>query len=221
MLAAEAETGRKLGVAYYRRFYPAWVRAKSLVDSGALGDLVLVRILLTSFWNMSPDDPKYWRVQKAFSGGGPLADIGSHRLDLLVDLADQPATVAAFAATRHHEWDAEDCCTIAMRMPCGAHAEAAIFGNASARRDEFEVFGTKGSALLLPLGTKVEIHLGKERSTEELPLHENVHYPLVDDFVRAVQCDGPVRCSGAEGAKTTRIIDAALLSAAQGCVVEL
>ena len=221
MLTAEAAAPGKLGVAYYHRFYPSWLRAKELAASGALGDVVAVRIMLSSFWRISPDDPKYWRVRRALSGGGPLVDIGTHRLDMLVDLLDEPEQVCAFMATRHHEWDVEDSCVIAMRMRNSVHAEAAVFGDVSMRRDEFEVLGTKGSVLLRPLGECIEVHRGGDCTAEELPLPENVHYPLVADFVRAVVENGLPACPGSEGIKTTRIVDAAIQSAEQCRVVSL
>jgi len=221
MLAAEAQTGRKLGVAYYRRFYPSWVRAKEIALSGGLGDIVAVRIILASYWNISPDDPKSWRLSKALSGGGPLADVGSHRLDLLVDLLGLPLSVAAYAATRHHDWDVEDCCILAMKMAGGAFAETAVFGNVGAWRDEFEIYGTQGAVLLRPFGSRMEILSGGKCTTDDLPPHENVHYPLIEDFVESVIGDRAPRCPAAEGAKTTRIMDAAFLSSEEGRTIDL
>ena len=37
MIAAAQANGVKLGVAYYRRFYPVLVRVKELIESGELG----------------------------------------------------------------------------------------------------------------------------------------------------------------------------------------
>ena len=222
MLAAEERSGRRLGCAYYRRYYPAWERAKEIAKSGALGDLVVVRIMLSSFWEIDPEDPKYWRVRRKYSGGGPLADIGSHRLDLLVDLLDTPAQVGAFMETRHHEdWDVEDCCILAMRMRGGVQAEAGIFGNVAERRDEFEVYGTRGAVLLPGLGTEVKTFIEGNGRSESLPLHKNVHYPLIEDFVRYVQTGRAMRSTGREGAKTTRVIDAAVRSAESSTIVLL
>jgi predicted dehydrogenase len=221
MLEAEAAAGQRLGVAYYRRFYPTWVRARQLAASGALGDVVSVRIWLTSFWRIPADDPKAWRLRPELAAAGPLADIGSHRLDLLVGLLDQPVSVAAFMATRHHDWQVEDAALVTMQMRCGAVAEAGVFANVGPRRDEFEVWGTEAAALLRPLDTTIEIVRGNETVTENLPPAANVHYPLVDDFVLAVETGSPLRCPGREGVKTTRIIEAALASAAEGRRIRL
>ncbi|HRU05549.1 MAG TPA: Gfo/Idh/MocA family oxidoreductase [Candidatus Brocadiia bacterium] len=221
MNAAAARANRRLGVAYYRRFYPAWVAAREVALSGRIGDIVGVRIWLGSFWDMRPSNPKYWRVQRAYSGGGPLADVGTHRLDLLVDLLGQPVELAAFASCRHHDWDVEDTCAILMRMACGAYATAHVCGDTRPPRDEFEIVGVKGWIHLPQLGDRLVVTGAESREEWTMPLAANVHAPLVEDFVSAVVDGTPLRCSGEEGAKTTRILDAAYRSAENGAMVRL
>ena len=59
----------------------------------------VVRIDLRGWYYPAPDDPKAWRVNKSQSGGGVLMDVGSHRLDLLVNFFGLPDTVAGRAKT--------------------------------------------------------------------------------------------------------------------------
>src|SRR5580693_8422011 len=44
MVRAAEESGRQFGVAYYRRFYPKVLRAKQLLDSGAIGKPVFAEL---------------------------------------------------------------------------------------------------------------------------------------------------------------------------------
>src|SRR5580693_4728236 len=44
MVRAAEESGRQFGVAYYRRFYPKVLRAKHLLDSGAIGKPVFAEL---------------------------------------------------------------------------------------------------------------------------------------------------------------------------------
>src|SRR5208282_769780 len=44
MVRTAEETGRTLGVAYYRRAYPKVLRAKQLLDAGAIGKPVLAEL---------------------------------------------------------------------------------------------------------------------------------------------------------------------------------
>jgi len=221
MNAAAAKAGRRLGVAYYRRFYPAWVAAREVALSGQVGDIVGVRMWLGSSWDLSPTNPKYWRVQKRFSGGGPLADVGTHRLDLLVDLLGQPEELAAFASCRHHGWDVEDACAILMRMKGGAYATAHVCGNTKPPRDEFEIVGAEGWIHLPQLGERLVVTRTESKEERTMPLADNVHAPLIEDFVSAALDGTPLRCSGEDGAKTTRILDAAYRSAESGALARL
>lgn len=218
MLDAEAKAGRKLGVAYYRRLYPAWRRAVEAARAGEIGGLVAARFLLTSFWGLSPENPKYWRVKKSLSGGGPFADIGTHRLDLLVELAGAPLSVAAFLDCREHAWDVEDTGAAAMRLPGQAHATAVVSGCAGARHDDFDIVGTEGAIFLPGLKETVIFEASGRKATENHPLPPNSHYPLLDDFVQAVLTGARPVCPGEEGAKTTRVLDAIYRSAARGTV---
>ena len=219
MIEAAAAAGRKLGVAYYRRFYPVWVRAKELAASGALGEIAAVRIAHGSFWDLRSDDPRPWRVVRKLSGGGPLADVGSHRLDLLVDLLGLPKTVSALADCRRHDWDVEDAAALLMGMDGGAFATAQVLGDMRPPCDEFDIYGTEGSVSAPGLRVRIQIQADGKTWREDRPPHDNVHYPLIHDFVQAALADQAPRCDGEEGAKTTRIMDAAYASARDGKAV--
>jgi predicted dehydrogenase len=54
-----------------------------------------------------------------------------------------------------------------------------------------------------------------------LPPAENVHLPLVEDFVQAVRTGQAPACSVAEAAQTNRLLDAIYQSAAEGRPVTL
>jgi predicted dehydrogenase len=86
----EAETMREIvtrsgvvfGMAFQNRFVPAILRAKELIDSGFLGKPVRARFqYLHSGYNDS-NRPMSWRLRKDLAGGGALADLGPHLIDL-------------------------------------------------------------------------------------------------------------------------------------------
>ena len=78
MAAAAGASGRVCGIAYYRRLYPKLIRAKELVAEGAIGQPVLVEANYHG-WLESPE--RGWLKDPALAGGGPLYDVGSHRID--------------------------------------------------------------------------------------------------------------------------------------------
>ena len=76
----EAETARcgvKLQLAFMRRFDQSFMRAKQVVDSGAIGDVVMVRSN-----TRGPSIPKPWMYDISKSNG-PLAEVNSHDIDTL------------------------------------------------------------------------------------------------------------------------------------------
>lgn len=87
---AEAETiqesvtrsGVIFGMAFQNRFVPAILRAKELIDSGFLGEPVRARFQYLHSGYNDPNRPMSWRLRKDLAGGGALADLGSHLIDL-------------------------------------------------------------------------------------------------------------------------------------------
>jgi predicted dehydrogenase len=92
LLALAEAVGATTGVAYYRRFAPLVGYLREAV--GGCGP-TRVAIRFAAPFDPAESDPKHWRTVQAYSGGGVLADVGSHRLDLLCLLFGRPAVVRA------------------------------------------------------------------------------------------------------------------------------
>ena len=82
MVRAARAAGKTLGVAYYRRTYPKVTRAKALLAEGAIGQPLLAYITCHD-WRSAAEAERAWQFDPAQAGGGPLFDIGSHRIDVL------------------------------------------------------------------------------------------------------------------------------------------
>ena len=82
MVAGAEAAGKLLGIAFYRRTYPKLARTRELLRQGAIGQPLLAYI---TCYDGRPGDENYapWRLDPALSGGGPLMDVGSHRIDVL------------------------------------------------------------------------------------------------------------------------------------------
>lgn len=86
MIAACEANDVRLGVAYYRRFYPVLARVRELLASGEIGNAIVAQMNAFEYVDMKADDLRGWFLQKAKSGGGPMMDFGCHRLEVLTDL---------------------------------------------------------------------------------------------------------------------------------------
>ena len=209
MVRAAKANNVTLGVAYYRRLYPKVMRVKELLTQGVIGKPQVVRIDLRGWYDPAPDDPKRWRVNKAESGGGVLLDVGSHRLDLLVNFFGLPETVAGRAQTLAHSYDVDDAALGMMSYANGLTAWTCFLWCSRTGLDEFEIIGSEGRISTLPLdGPSLTITAGGKTTEEKLPPPTNRHELLIKDFTKALlERRSPV-VSGSEGRKTTLIMDA-------------
>jgi predicted dehydrogenase len=211
--------GVALQVAYYRRYYPKMARMKALIQDGAIGEPVTANIHLAHRLDRDTVSPGNWRLNAELSGGGALVDTGSHRLDLLCFLLGEPEQVAAFAECREMPIEAPDMESLLIRMASGVHVTTR-HGFRTASGDELEVFGTGGTLSATPVdGPLLRLHTRGREEAWELPKHENVHFPLFDDFARRVDAGEPPRFTGEDGMQASRIIEAAYESARGGKIV--
>ncbi len=65
------------------RFVPAVMRARELTQSGYLGELFSFRAAYLHAGYVDPNRPFSWRTDFARSGGGAIADLGAHVIDLI------------------------------------------------------------------------------------------------------------------------------------------
>lgn len=221
-ISAAERSGMRAGCSYFRRLFPAYQQAQEMIENGEFGPIVLVRMTYFSWFNPAPDDPKYWRVLRAKSGGGPLSDMGTHMFDVLIGLLGMPVSVVARCENLVHHWDVEDSASLIMTLQNGAQVTASFNWNSKTWRHEFEIVGTEAKVYWHPYDSgQVVKTVGRQVETLDLTPAENVHLPLVEDFVQAVLEDRPPVCPLSEAAKTNVLLDAIYRSAAEHREVEV
>ena len=217
MIAACHKRGVNLAVAYYRRYYPKNRKIKELLEQGAIGTPILVRMVLTGNYDPTPDDPKFWRVDPAKSAGGPIADVGSHRLDLLCYWFGEPVAVAARNETLVHSYPADDSDVLLIKMASGVQVTASFHWSIGVGHDTIEMFGTEGALFSAPTdGAHLTLKTGAGTEEFNLPHAENRHLPLIEDFSKRVLAGQPPLYSGEDGAKTTRIMESSFAASRAG-----
>jgi predicted dehydrogenase len=217
------QSGKTAACAYFRRFYPAYLKAKQMLEAGEFGQVVHVRMIYYSWFGLEKDDPKYWRVERAKSGGGPLSDMGSHMLDLLIGLFGLPEKVFAWCENLiHSDWDVEDSASLMLKLRSGAQAAGTFSWCSQTWRHEFEIVGSKAKVSWLPFDSgEVVCTVGRQVESLVLPPAKNVHQPLVDDFIQAIREGRQPACSFSEAAKTDLLLDAIYRSSAESSQVAL
>lgn len=220
--AVADRAGLVAGCAYFRRCTPRYAMAEEMLEHGAFGQVVLVRLAYYSWFQPEPEHPKHWRVVREKGGGGPLADMGTHMFDILIGLFGMPRTVFARTDTLVNDWDVEDAAAVVMALGNGALVTASFHWNSKTWSHEFEIVGTEARVKWHPCdGAGVVKTVGREVQELDMPNAANVHLPLVTDFVEAVSQGRAPRIPLGEAAKTNVLLDAVYASARAGKEVSL
>jgi len=101
VIEAAAKHGVKVHVGFNHRYHRSLRKAKEIVDSGSLGDLLFVRARYGHGARLGYE--KEWRADPALSGGGELIDQGPHLIDLSRWFLGEITDVQGFAHT--YFWD--------------------------------------------------------------------------------------------------------------------
>jgi 1,5-anhydro-D-fructose reductase (1,5-anhydro-D-mannitol-forming) len=192
MVQVAEESGKLFGVAYYRRCYPKVQRAKQLLQQGAIGKPVVAE--LTNHMWFDGSGSRSWLVDPARAGGGPLFDIASHRIDVLNFLFGKPVQVSGQWSNVVHHYAVEDNATAMIEYENDVRGIVDVRWHSKIARDECRLRGTDGEIEMSPLnGPDLVWRAGREN----LPAHPNLHYPMIENFVDAVEGKRELLASGA------------------------
>ncbi len=150
ILAAASATGTVFMLAENAQYWPGVVRAKQLLDNGAIGTVVTARA-----WCSMPFMPQFyardgWRFSLAASGGGVAMDAGSHFLRPLRMWCGELEEVVAVTGRPQPEMEGESLCRALCRFPNGVVAsfDAVLGIAAGATVPRFQITGTAGEIVI-------------------------------------------------------------------------
>jgi predicted dehydrogenase len=208
MIAACEANDVRLGVSYYRHFYPVVERIKSLLSAGEIGAPVLAQMNAFERFDPAPSNPRRWLLQKSISGGGPLFDFGCHRIEVLMNLFGQLKEVRGITGNVLFEREVEDTASAVFQFERKTLATLSVTHAAREAQDTLSIFGSLGS-LHVPVLNEGDLMV-KTAASERVEFHEphqNFHQPLIDDFTQAVQTGGAPRVGGLIGLEVTKVME--------------
>jgi predicted dehydrogenase len=239
MMEAAKKAKRRLMINFSYRFTEAAVALKAQVDAGVLGDVYFARTI----WHRRRGLPGFggWFGQKDLAGGGPLIDLGVHRLDLALWLMGYPKPVYVLGSTYNHiaadlakksgkKYDVEDMAVGMVKFENGAtlEVEASWAANiAEKEMMETRLFGTKGGLVHRNLGEtydfEAEIYIEHEGALFDMKLHPPL--PQCDKayyaFVEILLGNREPIATGQEGLIVMELLDAIYKSARTGRPVHI
>ena len=106
VMAAAEKHGVKVHVGFNHRYHRALRKAKEIVNSGELGELMFIRARYGHGARIGYD--KEWRAKPELSGGGELIDQGPHLIDLSRWFLGDFTEVQGFAHTYYWDMPVDD-----------------------------------------------------------------------------------------------------------------
>ena len=110
----------RVRLGYNHRYHPALQKARSLVDSGAMGPLMFLRARYGHGGRKGYD--REWRADPALSGGGELIDQGVHLIDLAGWFLGDFTKVEGHASTLFWDMKVDDNAFLSLRTAAGQTA---------------------------------------------------------------------------------------------------
>jgi 1,5-anhydro-D-fructose reductase (1,5-anhydro-D-mannitol-forming) len=208
MIAACQAAGTPLFVAYYRRALPRFLKAKELLDSGAIGEVRFVEILLTQPIETHPPGQLPWRLRPEIAGGGFFVDLASHTLDFLDFVLGPVNRVRGFARNQAGAYPAEDIVSGAFEFQNGVHAIGTWCFCSFETADRITFVGSNGQVTLSTFGNEpVQLETPTDTQAFDLPNPTHIQQPLIQQVVNELLGIESCVSTGASALRTTWVMD--------------
>ncbi len=236
LLATATKYNRVLAYAFQRRFGGAELAAAQAIEKGYAGDAYHVR----ATWMRARGVPAGtgWYTDVARSGGGALADLGLHMLDLAWHLLGRPTPTTVFAVTHRRfaglspadaTHDVEDAAFALVKFDGGKSLELgvswAINQPPSQNGTACRVYGTAGAVeVYTPAGPVLYRPTGKGQEMKGTPLKQPKvagHAAMLRQFREAVQGRAGAAVDGEQGVTLMQMVESLYRSAENGRSVEV
>jgi predicted dehydrogenase len=220
----------QLGVGLMMRFHAQHQEALKIVRSGKMGKSVYGRAQLSCWYPLLEGA---WRQDPRQGGGGSLADMGVHCIDLLEMFFGPVKSVNCCIGNVVHPYPSEDSAVVILTFECGALGTVDTFFCIpdEGSQNALELYGSEGS--ILATGTigqssrgKMVFHPGPKskaydaqqaRTTSQMveldPPPVNTYRAEIEEFSRAL-LDGRESILGGEtGIRSQKLLEACYESA--------
>ncbi len=150
VVRAAKDAGVIVKVGFNHRFHPAFIRAREIFDTGALGEMMFVRARYGHGGRLGME--KEWRGNPEIAGGGEMLDQGVHLIDLSRWFLGDFVEVQGAVGTFYWDWPVEDNGFALLRTAGGQvawlHASCTEWKNLFS----FELYGRDGKLAIDGLG---------------------------------------------------------------------
>ncbi len=214
MLETSQRYGALFTMASKFRYVDDVIRAKSIVTSGILGDVILFENAFTARVDMA----QRWNSDPSISGGGVLIDNGTHSVDLVRYFLGPIAEVLAVEGKRVQGLAVEDTARMFVRCADGTIANVDLSWSINKELDSYiDVYGSRGS---VRVGWKASCY--RDASSPDWVAFGNGYDKVaafrkqVENFSRAIRGEEPLLIDAADAIASVEVIEAAYRSLSEG-----
>lgn len=210
MLSAAHENGVTLTMASKFRYVQDVVKARSIVLSGVLGEIILLENTFASRVDMSTR----WNSNSDVAGGGVLIDNGTHSVDIVRYFLGPIAEVMAVEGKRAQALTVEDTAQLFLRGADGVRATIDLSWSIDKERPWYlELYGSEGT---------IQVGWGSSRyrqrtSSDWVEFGSGYHktqamHDQIANFARAIAGEEHLRITGVDALGSVEVMEAAYRS---------
>jgi predicted dehydrogenase len=213
MAAAAAKSGAMLTMASKFRYVDDVVKAKSLMASGSLGEIVLFENAFTSRVDMAAR----WNSDPKVSGGGVLVDNGTHSVDIMRYLLGPIREVQVVEGKRVQGLAVDETVHVHARSAGGVDGTIDLSWSINKELDRYiSLYGSEGTVVV---GWR-ESKFRPSTSREWVPIGKGydkfqAFRSQIDNFSRAVAGEEPLLITPEDAIASVEVIEAARQSLAE------
>ena len=210
MIDAAERTGALLTMASKFRYVEDVIKAKSIVTSGILGEIILFENAFTSRVDMT----SRWNANPAISGGGVLIDNGTHSVDLMRYFLGPLAEVHALEGKRVQGLPVEDTARLFVQSIGGVMGSVDLSWSINKELDSFlNIYGSQGT---VQVGWKESRY--RQQSSRDWVIFGKGYNKLqafrdqIGNFARAIRRNEPLLITAEDALASVEVIEAAYRS---------
>jgi predicted dehydrogenase len=226
---------------FMQRTYGYWQKIKAMIDNGELGRLVRTTWIITNwFRTQTYYDSGGWRATWRGEGGGVLLNQCPHNLDLYQWLVGMPERVSGFASLgKYHDIEVEDEVTAYFEHANGMVGHFITTTAESPGTNRLEIVGENGKLVFeddkltfsrnrISMFQQIREATGGfdkvEYEVVDVPYQHHGrggHDIVIENFAHAIARGDSLIAPAPEGYNSVALGNAIMLSALEGCPVEL
>jgi predicted dehydrogenase len=207
LVETAARSGLTLTMGSKFRYVDDVIRAKSIVTSGILGEIILFENAFTARVDMS----SRWNANPAVSGGGVLIDNGAHSVDLMRYFLGPLADVQVVEGKRVQGLTVEDTVRIFVRSQSGVMGSIDLSWSINKELDSYiNIYGSHGT---IQVGWKESrYHQSSSRDWVVFGKGYNkvqAFRSQIDNFAKAIRGEEMLLITAEDGLASVQAIEAA------------